>query len=155
MNLLKAIGPDALINTFVVNIKGNKDIEVCNKLQDLIFSELTGKVGEPSKRVPMFLTTSSFEKEKYGASYEQLRERLELHETDKNLHFLRNTVMNPFQTSEEVVTHLGKLFRNTVLNCVAEVSKNEMGGYSKLMLHCIILSSKIVARNDSSRNCYE
>jgi len=121
MNLLKAIGPDALINTFVVNIKGNKDIEVCNKLQDLIFSELTGKVGEPSKRVPMFLTTSSFEKEKYGASYEQLRERLELHETDKNLHFLRNTVMNPFQTSEEVVTHLGKLFRNTVLNCVAEL----------------------------------
>jgi len=122
MNFLKAIGPDALINTFVVNVKGNKDMEVSNHLQDLIFSELTGKVGEPSKRVPMFLTTSSFEKDRYGPSYEQLKRRLHLDmEDDSNLNFLRNTIMNPFQTSEEVVTHLGKMFRNTVLNCVAQL----------------------------------
>ena len=60
MKLLGAIGPDALINTFVVNLRGNKDINVCNQLQDLIFDELGGNVGEPMKRVPMFLTTSSF-----------------------------------------------------------------------------------------------
>ena len=75
------------------------------------------------KRIPMFLTTSSIAKEKYGPSYDQIKERLKLEKSDdSDLHFLRNTVMNPFQTSQNIVMQLGKLFRNTVLNCVGKVS---------------------------------
>lgn len=40
----------------------------------------------------------------------------------KNLKFLRSTIMNPFQSSNEFVARIASTFRNTVLNCVAKVT---------------------------------
>ena len=81
MRFLAEIGPDALINTFVVNIKNddgtpNANIQVANALQSDIFKELSGRVGMTTKRIPLFLTTSDFNAKKYGAALDDLKERL-------------------------------------------------------------------------------
>ena len=81
MQFLSEIGPDALINTFAVNMKNqdgtlNRDMELFNQLQTAIFEELSGHVGMPTKRVPMFLTTSSFNAAKYGLALDLFKERL-------------------------------------------------------------------------------
>ena len=81
MTFLAGVGPDALINTFVVNIKNedgslNTDINIANDLQSEIFKELSGRVGLPTKRIPMYLTTSEFNTKKYGVSLDEFKERL-------------------------------------------------------------------------------
>ncbi|XP_057291895.1 L-tyrosine decarboxylase-like [Hydractinia symbiolongicarpus] len=43
MEFLSTIGPDALINTFAVNMKSNTDILICNEIQQLLFDETNGK----------------------------------------------------------------------------------------------------------------
>jgi len=127
---LKIVGPDALINSFTINCKDKttgkpqQNINMVNDLQDIIFNELTSSVGEDTKRVKMFLTTSKLEFSNYGAAVQQLKERLNLptENTDDALGFLRNTCMEPYQASEAYVEKLGSLFRNTVLTCIGAVS---------------------------------
>ena len=43
MEFLRVVGPDSLINQFVINLKDNTDINIVNDLQKRIFNELTGK----------------------------------------------------------------------------------------------------------------
>eukprot|EP00795_Rhopilema_esculentum_P016561 gene16561-7984_t len=127
MTFLAEVGPDALINTFVVNIKNedgslNTDINIANDLQSEIFKELSGRVGLPTKRIPMYLTTSEFNTKKYGVSLDAFKERLGLEDITKcNLKFLRNTVMNPFQSTNGFVEKIGAAFHNTVLNCIGKI----------------------------------
>uniref|UniRef100_A0A7M5V8V5 Uncharacterized protein n=1 Tax=Clytia hemisphaerica TaxID=252671 RepID=A0A7M5V8V5_9CNID len=84
IDFLGVVGPDALINSFTVNCKdqstgkGQQNIELVNDLQNLVFNELTYNVGEDTKRVKMFLTTSKLEYANYGKSVQQLKERLNL-----------------------------------------------------------------------------
>jgi len=125
ITFLGVVGPDALINQFTVNCidpatnKGQTNIELVNDLQDLIFNELTSSVGEDTKRVKMFLTTSKLAQKNYGDALIQLKERLNLPIDDgKDLAFLRNTCMEPYQASEAYVVKLGELFRNCVLSCI-------------------------------------
>ncbi|XP_066919495.1 uncharacterized protein [Clytia hemisphaerica] len=126
IDFLGIVGPDALINSFTVNCKdqstgkGQQNIELVNDLQNLIFNELTSSVGEDTKRVKMFLTTSKLEYSNYGKSVQQLKERLNLptENTHDALGFLRNTCMEPYQASEAYVEVLGDLFRKTVLTCI-------------------------------------
>ena len=81
-------------------------------------------VGDDTKRVKMFLTTSKLEYANYGASVQQLKERLNLPTENQEdaLGFLRNTCMEPYQASEAYVELLGEMFRKTVLTCVGAVS---------------------------------
>jgi len=135
IKFLGIVGPDALINSFTINCKqlgstdpeqknkGQTNIELTNDLQNLVFNELTSSVGEDTKRVKMFLTTSKLEYENYGEAVQQLKQRLNLpfesEEAKKqSLGFLRNTCMEPYQSSEAYVEVLGNLFRNTVLTCI-------------------------------------
>ena len=79
MKILTEIGPDALINTFVVNFKDKKlsvDINAVNDLQSTIFNELTGTAETKVGRTPMFLTTSTFNADHYGEALMQFKERL-------------------------------------------------------------------------------
>ena len=70
----------------------------------------------------MFLTTSKLEHANYGASVQQLKERLNLPTDNQDgLGFLRNTCMEPYQASEAFVKILGDMFRNTVLTCIGAV----------------------------------
>ena len=72
----------------------------------------------------MFLTTSKLEYANYGASVQQLKERLNLptENHEDPLGFLRNTCMEPYQASEAYVQILGEMFRKTVLTCIGAVS---------------------------------
>jgi len=123
-NFLKQVGPDALINTFVVNFKNQNSVDKCSELNDLVYQETSNKPGEPSKRTCMFLTTSKFEQAKYGKALTELKVRLGLATNDDSLSFLRNTCMNPFQGSEEVVTGIGQMFRNAVLNSMGSIKES-------------------------------
>lgn len=81
MQFLADIGPDALINTFVVNIRNsdgsiNTNIDIANSLQNDVFRELSGRVGMPTKRIPLFLTTSEFNANKYGSALDRFKEKL-------------------------------------------------------------------------------
>ena len=81
MQFLVEIGPDALINTFVVNVKNddgtvNTNLDVANALQNDIFQELSGCVGRTTKRILMFLTTSNFSSKKYGKALDDFKKRL-------------------------------------------------------------------------------
>ena len=81
MQFLGEIGPDALINTFVVNVKNddgtiNRIVDVANAIQNDIFKELSGCVGRSTKRIPMFLTTSNFNSIKYGKALDEFKKRL-------------------------------------------------------------------------------
>ncbi|XP_065680991.1 uncharacterized protein LOC100209120 isoform X2 [Hydra vulgaris] len=140
MNFLAKVGPDALINTFTVNIKGNSETHLCNQLQDIIFSELNGTVGKSSKRVPLFLTKSEVEEEKYGEAFRQFKTRLGLSDHLK-INFLRNTAMNPFQASEAFVTEISKLFRNCIMNSIGGL-KGSLGDVPTH--HCFIVSGKML-----------
>ena len=84
---------------------------------------LSAYVGQPTKRVPIFLTTSELSHETYGAAVDQLKDRLGLPSGNEDpLRFLRNTAMQPFQASGHYVTVLGAIFRNAVMNCIGSVS---------------------------------
>jgi len=51
-----------LINAFSVNIKGNKDVKLCNKLNKLIYRMLSHSNTEKDvNRVPMILTQSEID----------------------------------------------------------------------------------------------
>ena len=151
MDFLKIVGPDALINSFTINCKDKttgkpqQNIQLVNELQDLIFNELTSSVGEDTKRVKMFLTTSKLEFSNYGTAVQQLKERLNLPTENKDdaLGFLRNTCMEPYQASEAYVEHLGNLFRNTVLTCIGAVSifLNPLSGNVGYIRHDTVVTS--------------
>ena len=91
---------------------------------NIIKFSLVASIGEDTKRVKMFLTTSILADKNYGAAVRQLKTRLGLDPEDKesDLGFLRNTCMEPYQASELFVTRLGDVFRNSVLNCIGAVS---------------------------------
>jgi len=62
MDLLKIIGPDALINQFTINCfdpntaKGQQNINLTNDLQDLVFNELTCKSFWRFKKINMLFS---------------------------------------------------------------------------------------------------
>ena len=59
MKFLREVGPDTLINTFVVNIKGNKDVHVVNDLQKALSNDLNFTVGKLNvERIPIILMQS-------------------------------------------------------------------------------------------------
>ena len=84
----------------------------------------------------MFLTTSKLAKKNYGDALVQLKERLNLPIDGKDLAFLRNTCMEPYQASEAYVTKLGELFRNCVLSCIGAVSSNKLFVLSQWLSTC-------------------
>ncbi|XP_057310437.1 L-tyrosine decarboxylase-like [Hydractinia symbiolongicarpus] len=127
MKFLSIVGPDALINSFVVNLVGNStNLEATNQLQKDIFDETNVTVGQHAKRVPIFLTTSIIDPAKYGAAADQLKERLNI-SAEGELGFLRNTCISPFQANDLNITAFGKLFRNVVMNCIGGLKVEGFG----------------------------
>ena len=57
LNFLATIGPDAMVNSFAVNIKGNTDHKLASKLQDLIFQRLSYTNTKTNhERIPIYIT---------------------------------------------------------------------------------------------------
>jgi len=66
-----------LINAFSVNIKGNQDVELCNKLNKLIYRMLShSDTTKNVKRVPLFLTESEVDPKVSSRVVKHMKRRL-------------------------------------------------------------------------------
>ena len=119
-NFLTMCGPDTMINTFVVNFKGNSDIEKCNKLQIALSDAMNIFVGNDSSRVPVMLMQSSLAAKSHGKGLLVFKEKLGLAQNDKDLNVMVNTCMNPWQSNESAF-EIGDLFRTIVLNAIGRI----------------------------------
>ncbi|KAL4225697.1 hypothetical protein ACF0H5_016386 [Mactra antiquata] len=124
MEFLKAIGPDTLINAFAVNLKDNTDLGVCNKINFEIFRRLSHtNPHENVMRVPLILTSSQLRPMIFGKAVKQFKQRLGLPaNTDGELGFLINTVMNPWVAELQKIKEIGSIFRQTVLDAIGMVT---------------------------------
>ena len=120
VKFLKLCGPDTMINTFVVNFRGNNSVQVANKLQSALFDAMNIFVGTNAHRVPLMLMQSSLDAKKHGRGLEIFKERAGLCTDGTDMNVMINTCMNPWQESESIST-IGDLFRKTVLNCIGRV----------------------------------
>lgn len=124
-DFLKACGPDTMINTFGVNLKGNKDIELTNRLQIALSDAMNIYVGSSAKRVPLILMQSGFDAKKHGLGLTLFKEKLGLpKESEHDLNVMVNTCMNPWQWNESIFL-IGDLFRLIVLNCIGRLEDEE------------------------------
>ncbi|KAL4229059.1 hypothetical protein ACF0H5_012097 [Mactra antiquata] len=124
MEFLKEIGPDTLINAFAVNLKGNTDLEKCNKITLEVFRRLSHtNPYENVMRVPLILTNSALHPMKFGRAVRQFKERLGLPgHTDGDLQFLINTVMNPWVAEIQKIIKVGSIVRQTVLDAIGMIT---------------------------------
>lgn len=66
MKILRRVGPDTLIPCFAVNIRGNKDVQIANKVNQAVFNDLSlTSAEETSKRIPLIVTLSTMEAHKH------------------------------------------------------------------------------------------
>lgn len=77
MEYLKEIGPDTLVPCFTVNLKDNKNVDVCNAINMAIFQKLSHSSGErTAHRVPMVVTASSMLHHKHSSALKSFKKRL-------------------------------------------------------------------------------
>lgn len=77
MEYLREVGPDTLVPCFTVNLKNNKSVEVCNKINLAIFQELSHSSGEQTAhRIPMVVTASSMLHHKHSSALKNFKKRL-------------------------------------------------------------------------------
>lgn len=66
MKILRRVGPDTLIPCFAVNIRGNKDVQIANEVNQAVFNDLSHiSAEETSKRIPLIVTLSTMEAHKH------------------------------------------------------------------------------------------
>ena len=62
MKILRRVGPDTLIPCFAVNIRGNKDVQIANEVNQAVFNDLSHiSAEETSQRIPLIVTLSTME----------------------------------------------------------------------------------------------
>ena len=77
MAFLKEIGPDTLVPCFSINIKGNKDVELFNKINDALFKDLVHSSDQmTAHRTPMIVTSSTMQHHKHSKALKNFKERL-------------------------------------------------------------------------------
>lgn len=77
MKYLKEVGPDTMIPCFSVNLKGNKSVDLCNKINNAIFQDLSHSSSEhTAHRIPMIVTSSSLIPHKHSSAASQFKKRL-------------------------------------------------------------------------------
>ena len=125
-NFIKDIGPDTLINSFVVNIKDNTDVKLANKLQVALSDAMNIYVGTDSCRVPLMVMQSSLDAKKHGEGLRSFKRKAGLSVNDnEDLNVMVNSCMNPWQWNESIFA-IGDLFRMIVLNCIGRVKDKEL-----------------------------
>lgn len=77
MEYLKEVGPDTMIPCFSVNLKGNKSVDLCNKINNAIFQDLSHSSSEhTAHRIPMIVTSSSLIPHKHSSAASHFKKRL-------------------------------------------------------------------------------
>jgi glutamate/tyrosine decarboxylase-like PLP-dependent enzyme len=117
MAVLSEVGPDVLINAFVVNKRGNTDPGLCSKLNQELFDKHFSMVksgGEVRDDLDLILTMSALGADKYGVALERLRGQLGLDKPTDELNFFINTILQPWPTTHGYLTSITEAFRTTV-----------------------------------------
>ena len=77
MEYLREIGPDTLVPCFAVNVKGNKNVDLCNVVNTALFQNLHHFPGEQTAhRVPLIVTASSMIPDKKRLAVADFEKRL-------------------------------------------------------------------------------
>ncbi|KAL4238900.1 hypothetical protein ACF0H5_003607 [Mactra antiquata] len=121
MEFLKNVGPDTLVNAFAVNLKGNTNLDLCNKITFEVFRRLshTRTKEDEVYRIPLILRSSKLHPMKFGVAVKQFKERLGLpRESEGDLTFLINSVINPWIAQPNKIITIGSIVRQTVLDAV-------------------------------------
>ncbi|KAJ4254500.1 hypothetical protein NW762_010099 [Fusarium torreyae] len=114
MKIIRDLGSDTNINAFALNWKDengelNRDLEEANYLMKRVVNRLsiTSANTDPST-IPIFLTSTEFLHEDYGACAHKFMERMGVDRSDQNLFVIRNVVMSPFPTRKNFILTLMK-----------------------------------------------
>ena len=122
---LSDIGGDAMVNAFLINVKGNREASVVNELTSSVFRKLSYRnaLNDCNKRVPMILTQSEKSASIGVGNLRKLKQRIGLNDSDDDvpISFLINTVLNPWLSSYEMVAEMGTYFREKVLLAIGEL----------------------------------
>lgn len=123
MEYLKEVGPDTLVPCFTVNLKDNKNVEVCNSINMAIFQDLSHSSGErTARRVPMVVTSSSMLHHKHSSALKNFKKRLGLeHKDESSVKFIITTCMDPWATSVDFLDDLAAIMRNSILCAIGTV----------------------------------
>ena len=124
-DFLSWVGGDAMVNAFSINIKGNTDVNVANRLTMAVFKRLsyTNAMKNSNRKVPVILTQSEKNKDIGVDALRKLKGNhgLDTSDDDQSLSFLINTVLNPWMVSFELVESIGQYFRDAVLLSIGEI----------------------------------
>ncbi|KAF4971311.1 hypothetical protein FSARC_1830 [Fusarium sarcochroum] len=124
MKIIRDLGSDTNINAFALNWidadgKLNTDLEEANYLMKRVVNRLsiTSANTDPST-IPIFLTSTEFSHDDYGACAHKFMERMGVEKSDQNLFVIRNVVMSPFPTRKNFIL--------TLMNDLEKVIKEEV-----------------------------
>lgn len=81
MDFLREVGPDTMVPCFAVNLKGNKDVTVCNAINNALKHFLLhSSDAVTARRRPMIVTASSMRYAKRSQALHKFKERLGVRE---------------------------------------------------------------------------
>lgn len=119
--LLRALGSDLNINAFSTNWRYedgtlNTEVEEANYFNLRVIQRLSvdSPEDEPTK-IPLYLTSTTFQDHEYGKCVQHFKERLGLYVDQEDLIVMRNVVMSPWPTDGNFIARLVDEFRN-ILN---------------------------------------
>jgi len=124
-DFLSGVGGDAMVNPFLVNIKGNTDVNVANRFTMAIYNKLsyTNAINSNNRKVPMIVTQSEKGKNVGVENMRKLKKTMGLDTSDDEIpiSFLINTVLNPFLVSFEMVQMIASFMREAALISIGEI----------------------------------
>jgi len=122
LNFLATIGPDAMVNSFAVNIKGNKDHKLASKLQDLIFQRLSYTNTKTNhERIPIYITETVRTQTMGQEALDKYKSRVGLPAGPDPFSFLIATCLNPWETTSNHLKYIRGIFREVVFSAIGEL----------------------------------
>ncbi|RGP63878.1 hypothetical protein FLONG3_9772 [Fusarium longipes] len=138
MKIIRDLGSDTNINCFTLNWKDengvlNDDLEEANYLMKRVVDKLsiTSPNTDPST-IPIYLTSTQFLPEDYGACAHKFMERMGVKTSDQSLFVIRNVVMSPFPTKKDFISTIMRDLEQVVIKEVEECRKRNKPDQKKL-----------------------
>lgn len=77
MEYLREIGPDTMVPCFSLNLKGNTDVNLLNKIVEVLYKDLSMSDDRVSSyRFPMIVTSSTYTHHYHSIALKQFKKRL-------------------------------------------------------------------------------
>ena len=139
MEYLKEVGPDTMIPCFSVNLKGNKNVELCNAINSAIFNDLCHSSSEQTAhRIPLLVTSSSMVPHKHSNAVPNLKKRLGVSI------ILSWSYQDQIAQQQELWTRIGKPLAHIVksLFCSSEYDRLVLiAGFQQFLCSSVLMAS--------------